>query len=48
MPETGGILFVVENALPARKKLEMRSSFVARVRDRTPMEVADDLTHRFW
>ena len=27
---------------------EMRSAIVARVRDRNPMEVADDLGHRFW
>src|SRR6266566_8116880 len=26
----------------------MRSAIVARVRDRNPMEVADDLGHRFW
>jgi len=26
---------------------EMRSAIVARVRDRNPMEVADDLGHRF-
>jgi hypothetical protein len=27
---------------------EMRSAIVARVRDRNPMEIADDLGHRFW
>jgi hypothetical protein len=27
---------------------EMRSATVARVRNRNPMEVADDLGHRFW
>jgi hypothetical protein len=27
---------------------EMRSAIVARVRDRNPMEVAEDLGHRFW
>ena len=27
---------------------EMRSAIVARVRDRNPMEVADDLGHGFW
>jgi len=26
---------------------EMRSATVARVRDRNPMEIADDLGHRF-
>src|SRR4029077_12939252 len=26
----------------------MRSAIVVRVRDRNPMEVADDLGHRFW
>jgi hypothetical protein len=27
---------------------EMRSAIVARVRNRNPMEVADDLGHRLW
>ena len=27
---------------------EMRSAIVARVRDHNPMEMADDLGHRFW
>ena len=27
---------------------EMRSAIVAKVRNRNPMEVADDLGHRFW
>ncbi len=27
---------------------EMRPAIVAKVRDRDPMEVADDLGHRFW
>src|SRR5260370_38849633 len=27
---------------------EMHPAIVARVRDRNPMEVADDLGHRFW
>jgi hypothetical protein len=27
---------------------EMRSAIVVRVRDRNPMEIADDLGHRFW
>jgi hypothetical protein len=26
----------------------MRAAIVARVRDRNPMEVANDLGHRFW
>jgi hypothetical protein len=31
-----------------RMAVGMRSAIVARVRDRNPMEVADDLGHRFW
>ena len=27
---------------------EMRSAIAAKVRDRNPMEIADDLGHRFW
>jgi hypothetical protein len=39
---------VAPATMSARRLSEMRSAIVARVRDRNPMGIADDLGHRFW